>query len=564
MISRSKIVVAIVIFSLLAACGGDRSHSTSPTSLKPTDVSDKGKNPDQNSSSAWIPGEYPDWRHVHGICANPIEGEVQGTVADENAWIRSYSHDTYLWYRELEDIDPASVSSTEVYFNLMKTSAKTSQGRDKDEFHYYEDIRERSAQQAGYSNGYRTEFPELNEHTATPYAETVSINNKQLSAQQPDHSIGYGAEFLWINKQIIVAYVEADSPASRQKLSRGAIITAIDGDSIAEIIKKDVYRLDAILVHPRLGESHTFEVKDWGASKTRHITMKSAAYYANPVQNHDVIVASSGDGQARIGYLTFNTHNEISEQKLRAAFTEFLQEDIDELVLDLRYNGGGIIKIAAQLGYMIAGDKAEGEIFAELQWNDKHSIYDPITQHLIAPILFHPSENTVDQSVANKGSLPTLNLNRVFVLAGKNTASASEALINGLHGLTDFNVVLIGETTRGKPYAFLPTENCGIRYSTIQARMLNARGFGDYANGLVPVANANVSGAEVTGCKVADDFSSSLGNPNEERFATAISYINDGGCPESSISAIADDGFILNRPDRFQGILIQDFEQILQ
>ena len=560
MISRSKIVVAIVIFSLLAACGGDRSHSTSPTSLKPTDVSDKGNNSDQSSSSAWIPGEYPDWRHLADVCANPIEGEMQGTVTDENAWIRSYSHDTYLWYRELEDIDPASVSSTEVYFNLMKTSAKTSQGRDKDEFHYYEDIRERSAQQAGYSNGYRAEFPELNQHTAIPYVETVSVNNKQLSAQQPGYSIGYGAEFLWINKQIIVAYVEADSPASRQKLSRGAIITAIDGDSIAEIIKKDIYRLDAILLHPRLGESHTFEVKDWGASKTRHITMKSVTYYANPVQNHDVIVASSGDGQKRIGYLTFNAHNEISEQKLRAAFTEFLQEDIDELVLDLRYNRGGIIKIAAQLGYMIAGDKSEGEIFAELQWNDKHSIYEPVTQHLIAPILFHPSENTSDQSAADKGSLPSLNFNRVFVLAGKETASASEALINGLRGLPNFNVVLIGETTRGKPYGFHLVENCGIRYSTIQARIRNAQGFSDYANGLVPVANANVSGAEVTGCKVADDFSSSLGNPNEERFAAAISYINGGGCPESSISAIADDGFILNRPDRFQGILTQDFE----
>ena len=560
MISRIKIVLSIVAFSFLTACGGDRSHSTPQSSLKPTDVSDKGNNSDQSSSSAWIPGEYPDWRHLADVCANPIEGEMQGTITDENAWIRSYSHDTYLWYRELEDIDPASVSSTAVYFNLMKTSAKTSQGRDKDEFHYYEDIRERSVQQAGYSNGYRTEFPELNQHTAIPYVETVSVNNKQLSAQQPGHSIGYGAKFLLINKQIIVAYVEADSPASRQKLSRGAIITAIDGDSIAEIIEKDIYRLDAILLHPRLGESHTFEVKDWGAPNTKHITMKSDTYYANPVKNREVIVQSFGDGYKKIGYLTFNAHNEISEQKLRAAFTDFLKEGIDELVLDLRYNRGGIIKIAAQLGYMIAGDKSQGKIFAELQWNDKHSIYDPITQHLIAQILFNPSENTVDQSVANKGSLPTLNFDRVFVLAGKETASASEALINGLRGLPNFNVVLIGETTRGKPYGFHLMENCGIRYSTIQAKIRNAQGFGDYANGLVPVANANVSGAEVTGCKVADDFSSSLGNPSEERFAAAISYINDGGCPESSISAIADDGFILDRPDRFQGILIQDFE----
>ena len=511
MISRIKIVLSIVTFSFLVGCGGDRSHSTPQSSLTTTDLTNKSDNVEQNSSLTWIAGEYPDWRHLGGICANPNQGELQGTVADENAWIRSFSHDTYLWYRELEDIDPASIGSTRAYFERMKTP--------EDRFHYY-------------------------------------IETKEASAQAAGHSIGYGAKFLQSKEGLVVAYVEPNSPASRQRLSRGAIITAIDGVDIAS---KDSRSLDAILYYPKLGESHTFEVKESGASKARRITMESVDFFADPVKNQQVF---SFDGKT-IGYLTFNAHNEPSEQQLISTVREFQQQNIDELVLDLRYNGGGSIAIAAQLGYMIAGTASQEKIFAHLQFNDKHTAFNPIEGTPLSPVVFHPIENALDPSVTDDAGLPVLDLERVFVLAGKYTASASEVLVNGLRGI-DFKVVLIGETTVGKPYGFYPMNNCGITYLTIQLKSLNAKNFGDYANGFEPVTTANSRGAEVNGCRVADDFSYPLGNPKEARLATALSYIKEGRCPENTASAISDDeGIQLDGPNQFEGVLMPEFGQIL-
>ena len=137
-------------------------------------------------------------------------------------------------------------------------------------------------------------------------------------------------------------------------------------------------------------------------------------------------------GSKAIGYITFNDHTAKSQQQLKAAVSEFRKDQIDELVLDMRYNGGGFLKVAAQLGYMIAGTDSEGRVFSELQFNDKHNAYDPITGEPLSPIVFHPRANTVGKPLTSDDSLPVLNLDRVFILTGESTASASEALILSL------------------------------------------------------------------------------------------------------------------------------------
>ena len=80
---------------------------------------------------------------------------------------------------------------------------------------------------------------------------------------------------------------------------------------------------------------------------------------------------------------------------------------------------------------------------------------------------------TIDPGVA----LPSLNLSRVFILATGSTCSASEAIVNRLRGI-DVEVVLIGDTTCGKPYGFYPTDNCGTTYFTVQFAGANAKGLG--------------------------------------------------------------------------------------
>ena len=125
----------------------------------------------------------------------------------------------------------------------------------------------------------------------------------------------------------------------------------------------------------------------------------------------------------------------------------------------------------------------------------------------------------------------------MFVLAGPGTCSASESIVNGLRGI-DVEVVLIGDTTCGKPYGFYPTGNCGTTYFTIQFRGVNAKGFGDFGDGFSPSNIAAVEdaiqGAEIPGCAVFDDFEHPLGDPDEARLQAALQYRIDGRCPAPS------------------------------
>ena len=123
--------------------------------------------------------------------------------------------------------------------------------------------------------------------------------------------------------------------------------------------------------------------------------------------------------------------------------------------------------------------------------------------------------------------LPTLDLPRVFVLTGPGTCSASESVLNSLDGV-GVQVIQVGATTCGKPYGFYPEDNCGITYFSIQFKGVNAKGFGDYADGFVPAATAPVAG--FTGCVMADDFTHPLGDPGENRLETALNYSMTGSC----------------------------------
>jgi carboxyl-terminal processing protease len=202
---------------------------------------------------------------------------------------------------------------------------------------------------------------------------------------------------------------------------------------------------------------------------------------------------------------------------------------VDDLVLDIRYNGGGYLDIASELAYMIAGPaRTSGSTFEQLQFNDKHPITNPVTGQSITPTPFLDRSQGFSNTFAANQQLPSLNLTRVYVLTGSNTCSASESIINGLRGV-DVEVIQIGATTCGKPYGFYPTDNCGTTYFSIQFRGVNAKNFGDYTDGFVPSSTGN-TGAQVKGCSVADDFTKELGDPAENRLESALGHQATGTC----------------------------------
>ena len=190
-------------------------------------------------------------------------------------------------------------------------------------------------------------------------------------------------------------------------------------------------------------------------------------------------------------------------------------------MLDIRYNGGGLLDIAGQLAFMIASPAATtGTVFERLQFNNKNP-FGLTEAQTTTP--FHST--SLGFSTRAGQALPQLGLSRVTVLTGAGTCSASESIINGLRGV-NVQVTQIGATTCGKPYGFIPQDNCGTTYFAIQFKGVNNQNFGDYADGLAPT------------CTVPDDFSKPLGDPAEGQLAAALSFRSSGICPPVTMAAM--------------------------
>ena len=446
----------------------------------------------------WTPGVFLPASTFQSICASPVadSDDILGTATVENHFLRSYSNDTYLWYDEIVDMDP-NLFSTPDYFDLLKTDELTPSGNFKDNFHF-----------------------------TIPTEEWIALSQSGIS-------VGYGAQIALIQttppRLAIVAYTDPNTPATAPgaDLARGAEILTIDGVDVVN--GSDIDMLNAGLFPETAGESHMFTVRDLDLT-VRTFTMQSAIITSTPVQNVSTIATPSGN----VGYLQFNDHIATAEGGLFDAVTQLAALGITDLVVDIRYNGGGFLDIASEFSYMIAGaGPTAGETFEAITFNDKHPDTNPITGEALTPEPFHTRSLGFDPSLAAGTVLPALDLARVYVLTGSDTCSASESIINSLRGV-DVEVIQIGSTTCGKPFGFFPTDNCGTTYFTIQFQGVNAKGFGDYPDGFSPANTVSNIGIVVPGCSVGDDFGAALGDPAEARLSAALDHSETGVCPAPS------------------------------
>ena len=498
-------ILTLIAAVLLGSCGGSSTNSVNANLENMTATLESST----SSTEGWVEGEFEAPETFRYLCANPRIGEdpatgsayldAVGTTTDENNWLRSWSNTLYLWYREIEDIDPDDYTTPE-YFDLMKSFETTASGNPKDKYHFTYDTEEwRQLSQSGITAGYGAE---------------LAI----LSSSPP--------------REVVVAFTEPNTPATASdvNLARGTIIVEVDGVDVEN--GSDTDTLNAGLFPATTGESHEFLVRDLGTTEPRTVTIESALITQDPVQNVKVITTDSGD----VGYMLFNAHLAPSELELIDAVESLSAAGAVDLVLDLRYNGGGYLDIANELAFMIAGsERATGKVFGEIQFNDKYPSTNPVTGAALEPELFHTSAQGF--SASSGTALPALNLERVFVLTGPGTCSASESIINGLRGI-DVEVIQIGTSTCGKPYGFYAFDNCGTTYFSIQFRGTNAKGFGDYTDGFSPT-NEPSPGTALPGCFVPDDFGHALGDPFEDRLNTALAYRSNPDCPALAKAAVA-------------------------
>ena len=475
MYARCALVLGLL---MLSACGGGGGGSSG------------------GSAGTYTPGVFQPSSNYAAHCVAPRSGtsDVTGSVTDENNWQRSWTNELYLWYREVPDLNPASYTTPD-YFTQLKTPATTPSGKPKDQFHFT----------------YKT--------------------TDWIALSQSGQEVGYGVQWALISttppRRAVIAYVESSVPAATlaANLSRGVEILTIDGVDLVNVsTPSGIATLNAGLAPSTAGESHTFGIRELNGT-TRSVTLQAATVITSPVPTVKVLPTNAGP----VGYILFNDHLATSEVALYNAINTLKGQAVTDLVLDIRYNGGGYLDIAAELAYMIAGPvPTAGRTFELTQFNDKYPNTNPVSGGAITPVPFYTRSLGFSSGLANNSPLPTLNLNRVYVITGNGTCSASEAVINGLRGV-DVQVIQIGATTCGKPYGFFAPDNCGTTYFSIQFRGVNNKGFGDYADGFAPAANPALP-TQLPGCAVDDDFTHALGDVGENRLESALGYRATGQC----------------------------------
>ena len=477
----------VLICAALAACGGGNSShtidSTGTAGNAELTHEGSGQNPDNSGGT----GESTAFAN---LCAVPRTGtdpatgtaypDRAGTLDNEKSWVRAWIDETYLWYSEVPTTLKASDYATpQAYFDVLKTPAKTASGADKDRFHYFVD-------------------------TAAFQGDTAGTG-----------SVGYGMEVALLSavppRVVRVAYVTPGTPAEAKGIRRGDTLVTLDGVDVAN---GSADALNAALFPTSAGETHTMEITS-NAGITSTVSLTSAVVVPQPVMN----VSTIATGNGLVGYVQFNNHNEVAETELADAINKLKALNVTELVLDMRYNGGGLVGVASELAYMVAGPgPTQGKTFERMVTNDKNPY--GLTD---AEASFPFQATAIGYSLPANQALPNLGLGKVTVLSGPDTCSASESVVNGLRGV-GVTVNLIGATTCGKPYGFFPTDNCGTTYLAINFQGVNDKGFGDYGDGMAPT------------CTVADDFNHQLGDRNEARLAAALSYSANGVCPAATSS----------------------------
>jgi carboxyl-terminal processing protease len=304
-----------------------------------------------------------------------------------------------------------------------------------------------------------------------------------------------------------VRYIMPDSDASTKNIQRGDVFYAVNGTSLTinnyqELLGQQTYTLN-------LADYNDGTITPNGES----VSLTRSEYAENPVYNATIL---HQEGHT-IGYLMYNGFYSQYNGYLNEVFGAFKGQGVTDLVLDLRYNGGGSVQTATYLASMITG-QFNGQLFAQQQWNNK------VQPHLNQNEL----QNLFTDNIGGQ-ALNSLNLNRVYILTTRSTASASELVINCLEPYID--VTVIGTTTIGKnvgSVTLYDSMNFGRKgrsnshtyaMQPIVLQIVNADGFGDYSAGIAP------------DIEVPEDLDNIgvLGDANEPLFARAISNITGNG-----------------------------------
>ena len=380
------------------------------------------------------------------------------TTTSQNLWVRDQLSTYYYWYQFLPSgVNPAGYNSPEAYLEAVR----------------YRPI----------DNSFS--------FIASAASSDAFYSDSQF--------IGYGFGNQTSSTEIRVLQVYDDSPASEAGLSRGDRIVTVNGRSIPSMVNDGT--IGSAFGAAEVGVATSIEWETLaGARRSARMVKRLVTI---PTVSLTSVVELDG---RKVGYLFFRNFVQPSVAALTDAFTALKAAGATELVLDLRYNGGGLVDVAVHLASLIGGSRTDGQVMLNYVHNDK-----------VGPVL--------DKTTRFTSPEQTLNLQRLVVITTRGSASASELVINSLRAYIP--VTIIGDSTYGKPVGQYGLRFCEKILYPVAFSIRNANNEGDFFDGLA------------VDCAAGDDYTHQLGDSAEASLNEALTFIRTGACSARSAEARA-------------------------
>lgn len=376
-------------------------------------------------------------------------------TSGQNLYVRDVMTELYYWYSFVPSVSPLRFNSPEEYLDAVRYRVFD---------HSFSYITSREANEAFFSD---SQF------------------------------VGLGLNTTFREGEMRVLQVFEGSPAGEAGLARGHRILEINGETIESLnargLLNDVFGPSQAGVEVEVA----FETRD---GQTKRARMIKRAVTIPPVSYTRVVDV----GGQRVGYIFFRNFVHPSVAALDEAFATLREAKVTEVVLDLRYNGGGLVNVAVHLASLIAGPVTNGQVLAKYVHNDKYRV--------------------LDEDIRFESTDKGLGLSRLFVVTTRGSASASELIINALRPYMP--VVVVGDRTYGKPVGQYTVPFCDKIIAPVAFSIRNIANQGDYFDGIPP------------DCTAGDDIAHDLGDPAEASLAEALHFVATGGCsPREPVAA---------------------------
>ena len=406
------------------------------------------------------------------------------SLAERQAWAKAQLDEWYLFPESLATgVNPGAYASVDAYIDALTAPARA-QSKDR----YFTYLTSIASENAYYSSGASAGF-------------------------------GVRLSYDFVGRQLFVAEAFEGAPALAAGIDRGTRILAI-GTDVPSL--RDVTGLlangngDAVvdaLGPSTVGTTRLLRVADaTQPGGYRDVVVAKADYALLPVSTRYGYKIIDDDGR-RVGYVNLRTFITTADDQLRTAFAAFRQQGVTEVIVDLRYNGGGLVSTAELFSDLLGGNRSSSDV-------QSYTTFRPSKASNNETRFFSPK----NQSIAST---------KIAFIGTGGTASASEYVINAFVPYLHANAALVGTNTYGKPVGQIPLDKaaCDDRLRVVAFALQNAARQGDYYTGLAPKVEAT--------CQAADDLSHPLGDPAEGSTRAALDFLAGRSCTKIATTATA-------------------------